>query len=119
LSKTIVDFEHHTEPLISRREFLLRVTRYGMISGMLIAFSLGVGIIGYHYLNELPWLDSLLNASMILAGMGPVDALKNDAAKWFAAFYAIFSGIVFLTTVAVLLAPVAHRLLHKLHIKEN
>jgi hypothetical protein len=115
----MMDIEHQSQPVISRKEFLLRLLRYGMISGGLILVSLSIGILGYHFLNELSWLDSIVNASMILAGMGPVDPLKNDAAKWFASFYAIFSGIIFLTTVAVLLAPVAHRLLHKLHVKEN
>jgi hypothetical protein len=114
----MMDIEHQSQPVISRKEFLLRLFRYAMISGGLILLSLSIGVIGYHFLNELSWLDSIVNASMILAGMGPVDPLKNDAAKWFASFYAIFSGIIFLTTVAVLLAPVAHRLLHKLHVKE-
>jgi exosortase/archaeosortase len=111
-------FEHKSEPLLSRWQFLIRMAKYISVSGGLIVFSLFIGILGYHYLNDLDWLDSLLNASMILAGMGPVDALKNESAKLFASFYAIFSGVVFLTTVAVMLSPIAHRVLHKLHLQE-
>jgi len=85
----------------------------------LLGVSLGIGVVGYHFINELPWLDSLLNASMILTGMGPVDPMKNDAAKWFASFYAIFSGIAFLSTVAVFLSPLVHRFLHKHHLDES
>jgi hypothetical protein len=86
---------------------------------LLITISLGIGVLGYHYINNLSWLDSLLNASMILTGMGPVDAMKNDAAKWFASFYSIFSGVVFLSTVAVFLSPMLHRLLHRLHVDDQ
>jgi hypothetical protein len=111
-------FEHKSEPLLSRQRFLIRMVKYMSVSGSLILFSLAIGILGYHYLNDLDWLDALLNASMILAGMGPVDALKNESSKLFASFYAIFSGVVFLTTVAVMLSPIAHRVLHKLHLQD-
>ena len=80
---------------------------------------MGIGVLGYHYFNELSWLDSLLNASMILTGMGPIDAMKNDGAKWFASIYAIFSGVAFLSTVAVFLSPIVHRFLHRLHLDED
>ena len=86
------------------------------LSLALIIFSLGIGIGGYHFLGNLRWVDSLLNASMILAGMGPVDNLKSDAAKIFASFYAIYSGVSFLTVVAVLFAPIYHRFLHRFHL---
>jgi hypothetical protein len=92
-----MDFEHQSEPVLP----------------------LGIGVLGYHYINDLPWMDALLNASMILTGMGPIDAMKTDAAKLFASFYSIFSGVVFLSTVAVFLAPIAHRFLHKLHVDEE
>lgn len=111
-------FEHKSEPLLSRERFLIRMAKYMSVSGSLILLSLAIGILGYHYLNDLDWLDALLNASMILAGMGPVDTLKNESAKLFASFYAIFSGVVFLTTVAVMLSPIAHRVLHKLHLQD-
>ncbi len=84
---------------------------------IILAFSLGIGTVGYHIYARLPWIDSLLNASMILTGMGPVDHLDSDSAKLFAAFYALFSGVAFLTFVGVLFAPIYHRFLHKFHLE--
>jgi hypothetical protein len=95
---------------------LIRVIRYAGFSSLLIGISLGIGIVGYRYTNNLGWLDALLNASMILTGMGPVDPMINDSAKWFASFYSIFSGVAFLSTVAVFLSPLVHRFMHKLHL---
>ncbi len=83
----------------------MRVGWYALMSLLLIIVSLIIGVLGYHYLNALSWLDALVNPSMILAGMGPVDPMKNNAAKWFASAYAIFSGVAFLSIIAVLLAP--------------
>lgn len=112
-------FEHHSKPILPRKKFFIRMLRYGGYSFFLIAFSLGIGVMGYHYFNELGWLDSLLNAAMILTGMGPVNPMVNDCAKWFASLYAIFSGVAFLSTVAVFLSPALHRLLHKLRIDDS
>lgn len=85
----------------------------------LVSVSLAIGVGGYHYLGGLGWVDSLLNASMILGGMGPVDLLQTREAKLFAAFYALFSGIVFLGVAGIMLAPVAHRVLHYLHLEDT
>lgn len=82
-----------------------------------IVFSLALGAAGYHFTEGMPWLDALLNASMILTGMGPVNILQTAAGKLFATFYALFSGIAFLTTVAILFAPIIHRFLHRLHVQ--
>jgi hypothetical protein len=112
-------FEHHRQPLASRRVFVRRMTRYLVWSAGIIAFSLGIGILGYHFFEGLSWLDSLLNASMILGGMGPVDPLKTTAGKVFASFYALYSGMVLLVAVGVLIAPVFHRFLHRFHIEMN
>lgn len=109
-------FEHHKKPLISRRKFIHRQLRYAGFSGIVLIFSIGLGVAGYHYFGELAWIDSFLNASMILTGMGPVDHLNTSLGKMFAAFYALFSGVSFLTFVAVLFAPIYHRFLHKLHL---
>ncbi len=109
-------FERRHEPLLPRREFYGRVLIYSLFSIIIIGCSLGVGILGYHYTEGLSWLDSLLNASMILGGMGPVDALKTDAGKLFASFYALFAGMVFLVAVGVMIAPVVHRFLHTFHV---
>jgi len=112
-------FEHHSKPILPFTKFLVRVTRFTFFSFALLGFSLGIGVVGYHYTNDLNWLDSFLNASMILTGMGPVDSMKNDAAKWFASFYSIFSGVIFLSTVAVFLSPIVHRFLHRMHMPED
>ncbi len=112
-------FEHKSKPLLPRPQFVARIFRYFFFSLILLMVSLGLGIAGYHYINGLSWLDSLVNASMILTGMGPVDPLRNDDAKWFASFYAIFSGVAFLSIVAVFLSPIVHRFLHKHHLDES
>ena len=109
-------FEHHKKPLLTRKQFLLRQARYAIFSLMILIISLGGGMIGYHVFGELSWIDSFLNASMILTGMGPVDHLESASGKIFAGFYALFSGVAFLTFAAVLFAPAYHRFLHKLHI---
>ena len=83
----------------------------------LIIFSLGLGVLGYHFIAKLGWVDALLNAAMILTGMGPVNPLTTPAGKVFGIAYALFSGVAFLTMVAMLLAPAAHRLLHRLHLE--
>jgi hypothetical protein len=80
---------------------------------------LGIGVIGYRALEGLPWIDSLLNASMILGGMGPVDRLQTSTGKLFASIYALYSGIVFLVTTGVIMAPVFHRFLHHFHIENE
>jgi hypothetical protein len=110
-------FEHHRQPLADRRAFARRMLRYLVLSGGIILGSLAVGVIGYHYSEGLPWLDSLLNASMILGGMGPVDVVRTTAGKWFASFYALFSGMVLLVAAGVLIAPVFHRFLHRFHLE--
>ena len=108
-------YEHHRLPLISFDHFLLRLAKSFGIALVFIAFSLWLGAAGYHYTEGLTWLDSTLNASMILAGMGPVDILKTSSGKVFATFYALYSGIAFLTIAAILLAPIIHRFLHQFH----
>jgi hypothetical protein len=112
-------FEHRSAPLLPRHAFLRRVL-WSLLSALtLIALSLALGVFGYHYLAELEWVDALLNASMILTGMGPVDPMSTVSAKLFASAYALFSGIVFLSGVALIFAPVFHRFLHKFHLDED
>ncbi|PYS83370.1 MAG: hypothetical protein DMF67_09520 [Acidobacteria bacterium] len=112
-------FERRHEPLLPFRAFVLRVARSLALAFAIIAFALGMGVLGYHYLAEFAWVDSLLNASMILSGMGPVGDFKNDTGKVFASFYALFSGLAFITIAGIIVAPVAHRLLHWFHIEED
>src|SRR5205809_1698445 len=102
-------YERRNHPLLSRAKFVRRVGRHALIALVAIAIALGIGVIGYHSLGGLGWIDSLLNASMILGGMGPVDPLKTSAAKIFASFYALFSGLAFIGIASVLLAPFVHR----------
>jgi zinc transporter ZupT len=116
-SEMLPHLEHRRQPLADRRVFLRRIGRYLGLSVAIIATSLGVGIMGYHYTEGLSWLDSLLNASMILGGMGPVDPVRTTAGKWFASMYALFSGMVLLVAAGVLVAPVFHRFLHRFHLE--
>jgi len=110
-------YEHRSQPLLPRHLFIRRVT-WHLLSALAVIFgSLFIGIIGYHFTEGLTWLDSLLNASMILGGMGPVNELHTSGGKVFASFYSLFSGIVFLVTAAILVAPVVHRFLHRLHLE--
>jgi len=112
-------YEHRTHPMLSRSRFARRLTKHLGFALLLVVFSLAVGVWGYMGLGGLPFVDAVLNASMILGGMGPVDALTNDAAKWFAALYALYSGITLLSAVAVFLSPLLHRMLHALHLEEG
>jgi hypothetical protein len=110
-------YERHHEPLLPRPAYVRRVLR-GTATGLLIiAGSLGIGVIGYHVTENMPWLDALLNASMILFGEGPAEGLQTNAGKWFASFYAMFSGVAFITIVGVMFAPVVHRVFHRFHLE--
>jgi hypothetical protein len=109
-------FEHHRQPLLSRPAFILRMVRHTLIGLAMITGSLGIGVLGYRLTEHMPWIDALVNAAMILGGMGPVDGLRTQAGKLFASCYALFAGIVFLVAVGVLLVPVFHRFLHRFHL---
>jgi hypothetical protein len=110
-------FEHRSEPLASMSEFRMRMLRFGLFTAAMILFSLAIGMLGYHFFESLSWIDSLLNASMILGGMGPVNPLQTIPGKVFASFYALYSGIVLLASVGVLAAPLFHRVLHHFHLE--
>lgn len=110
-------FEHRREELLPRSQFYRRILLYGIVSGGIILVSLAIGVLGYHYFENMPWIDALVNASMLLGGMGPVTPLHTDAGKLFASFYALFSGMVLLVAVGVLIAPVFHRILHRFHLE--
>lgn len=112
-------YEHKSEPLLPFGRFARRLLGHFVVALAAISGSLGIGVVGYHFLDKLSWLDSLLNASMILGGMGPVDAIRTPAGKLFASFYALFSGVVFLVIVGILIVPIGHRLLHSLHLEKT
>ena len=92
---------------------------FALYSLILVIISVGIGTVGYTYFGHLSWIDGFYNACLILTGMGPVSEMTDNAGKLFASFYALFSGIAFLSTVAVLIAPIAHRFLHALHIDDE
>lgn len=110
---------HRIKPLPSVHRFAGKQLRFLAYAMLMLAVSLGIGMIGYSYFCNLSVVDAFLNASMILTGMGPIDKMETEAAKIFAGCYALFSGIAFLSTVAVLIAPVVHRFLHWVHLDIN
>jgi hypothetical protein len=112
-------YEHRNQHLLSRSAFLLRFASHAAIAAGIVSGSLIIGILGYHFLEGLAWIDALVNASMILGGMGPVDVLHTNAGKLFASFYALYSGIIFLLTVGIIAAPVFHRILHRFHLEDE
>ena len=115
----ITVFEHNSEPLASRTVFFLRIFYSFLMLLLVIALSLGLGTWGYHAYGGLEWIDALLNASMILTGMGPVNPMPTTGGKLFATFYCLFSGIIFLTMMAIMLAPAYHRFMHRFHLDEE
>jgi hypothetical protein len=112
-------YEHRRHKMLSRSAFSKRVLWHLLLASGLAGIALAIGIVGYRYLGELEWLDALLNASMILGGMGPVDPLRTTSGKLFASFYALFSGLVFIGVASVIVAPFVHRLLHHFHMDER
>ena len=109
-------YERHNQALIPTRAFIRRLALHISLALLLLVLSLGIGVLGYHGFEKFPWVDSLLNASMILGGMGPVNTVLTDGGKIFASLYALFSGIVFLVVAGLLVAPVAHRIMHRMHL---
>jgi hypothetical protein len=109
-------YERHSEPLLPVRQFVYRLIRHGLSALAIILCALGIGMLGYHHFEKLCWLDSFLNAAMILGGMGPVNDLHSDAAKLFAGLYALFAGLIFIGVAGIIVFPIAHRFLHFLHL---
>jgi hypothetical protein len=117
---SLTNFERHHQKLAPRTVFVKRVMQSLAIGLALLAIALMVGIAGYHWIARLDWIDSLLDASMILGGMGPItNPLPNSASKLFASVYALFSGVIFIALMGIVLAPLAHRMLHRFHLDDN
>lgn len=112
-------YEHRTEKLLSHVRFARRVLLHLAGALLLVFIALAIGVTGYHAFAHLPWIDALLNAAMILGGMGPVDPLTTTPAKLFASAYALFSGLLFIGILGILIIPFAHRVLHRLHMEES
>jgi hypothetical protein len=112
-------YERRLDDLAPRSVFIQRIIGSLAIALGVIAIGLSLGILGYHFIAGFDWVDSLLEASMILGGMGPVKELHDDAAKIFASIYALFSGLVVLALMGIMLSPVVHRVMHKFHVDEE
>ena len=112
-------YERRWQPPIPLRAFLLRMARHGGFAAAILAFSLLVGIAGYHAFERLPVVDGFLNSAMLLGGMGPVDPPKTTGGKLFAGIYALYAGLIVITVASVIGAPIFHRLLHRFHFQEQ
>ncbi|HEY1031073.1 MAG TPA: hypothetical protein VGD89_04830 [Flavipsychrobacter sp.] len=112
-------YESKDERLAPLPVFYGRVFRNLIVASAILTVCLVIGILGYHYTDGISWIDSLHNASMILSGMGPVVEIKSTGGKLFSSFYALFSGVAFITNIGIILAPAAHRLFHRLHLEED
>jgi hypothetical protein len=112
-------YENRVQELLQPVDFFFRVIRHGLFALVVVFAALMIGILGYHGFEGLPWIDSTLNASMILGGMGPVNPLQTSGGKLFASAYALFSGVLFIGLMGIMLAPFAHRLLHRFHVESE
>jgi len=109
-------YEHRNEKLLTRSQFAVRVALHGALVLAAVSISLVIGVIGYRVTARLPWIDALLNASMILGGMGPVNPITTPSGKVFASVYALYAGLFFIAVAGVLMAPFLHRMLHRFHL---
>ena len=111
-------YEHNSEPLATSSVYLKRILINLAWTTAVLFVSLSIGVVGYKYFAPMSWIDALHNASMILSGMGPVVVIQTNAGKLFSSFYALFSGVVFITNIGILIAPVAHRFFHKMNLED-
>ena len=119
MKRVLPEFEHRAQPVIAPRRFIVRLAHSGIIAIALIAVSLFVGMVGYHVLEGVSWIDAFLNASMLLGGMGPVNIPVTFGGKLFAGWYALYCGLAVILVAGVILAPVAHRILHTFHMESR
>lgn len=112
-------YERRRDRLLSHPEFMRRVARHAVWALVLVGGSLVVGTVGFHLLSRTPWIDAFLNSAMLLGGMGPIGDMGPTAGKLFAAFYALYSGLIFLIVAGLLFAPVFHRALHRFHLDSD
>ncbi|MEO6133127.1 MAG: hypothetical protein ABIQ02_14895 [Saprospiraceae bacterium] len=116
--QSVLSFEHVKTPVLDVKLFIRRQIKFTLLAFSFLTLCLGIGVIGYHVFAHLDWISSYHNATMILSGMGEIDKMPSNAAKVFSGSYALFSGVVFLSTIAVLFSPVVHRFLHIMHVEE-
>ena len=115
----MMQLERRHHPLLPPMAFAVRMAMFTLVSLAIVALSLAMGMVGFHVTEKMGWLDCLLNASMLLGGMGPVATPQSDAGKYFASFYALYSGLIVLVAFGVLVTPVAHRIFHRFHLPED
>jgi hypothetical protein len=117
MKRVLPKFEHRAQPVVPPNQFIIRLAHSGTIALVLVAVSLLIGMLGYHTLERLSWIDAFLNASMLMGGMGPVDVPITYAGKLFAGLYALYCGLAVIFVAGIILAPIAHRILHKFHME--
>jgi hypothetical protein len=115
----MIMFEHKSHPLLPRHLFFRRMLFSALLGLVLVAVSLAIGMMGYHYYESMSWVDAFVNAAMILSGMGPLLPINTYGGKVFAGFYAIYSGIALISIAGIIFAPVFHRFLHKFHLENK
>ncbi len=113
------DYESRRQPLAARGHYLTRIALSFAAAALLVFGSLFIGMLGYAHFEGMHWLDAFLNAAMILSGMGPAELLKTDGGKFFAGCYAMYSGLIVVLASGIVLAPIAHRILHHFHIDDD
>jgi hypothetical protein len=118
-SRKVLRYEHRSQPVLPPGLFIRRIIYHVLLALAVVTVSLAMGVAGYRFLAGLSWIDALMNAAMILGGMGPVNDISSVPGKLFATFYALYAGVAFLAIAAVLIAPFAHRLLHRLHLEDT
>ncbi len=114
----ILPFEHTSRPVLDARSFYQRQLKFMLYAFSFLTICLGIGMAGYHLIAGLDWVSAYHNATMILSGMGEIDQMPTNAAKIFSGTYALLSGVVFLVTIAVMVSPIVHRFLHRMHVEE-
>jgi hypothetical protein len=112
-------FEKRSEKLLEANAYYRRQALFVLIAFGFLVISLAIGMLGYHYYENLTWLDAFLNAAMIMGGMGPVNAFKTESGKLFAGIYALYSGLGLLATIGVIVAPLLHRFFHYFHMDQS
>ena len=119
MKAVLPEFEHRAQPVIPPHQFIIRLAHSGIIALAVIVVSLFIGMAGYHILEGLSWIDAFLNASMLLGGMGPVNTPVTFGGKLFAGLYALYCGLAVILVAGIILAPVAHRILHRFHMESR
>jgi hypothetical protein len=114
--KRFLNYESQHQPLVSRGRFAQRLLRNFLFAQLFIGISLFGGMLGYHYLEDMPWIDAFANAAMILSGMGPLAPMQTWNGKLFAGLYALYSGLAVVLAVGLIIAPIFHRVLHRFHV---